>query len=490
MKNKPENNNQPEILASLRQRAEARLPLSSQSDSTPDNLQDVQRLLAELHIHQIELELQNDELRQSQAHLALEREKFADLFNFAPVAYFTLNKDDVIVELNQAAADLLRHQPKYLINRPIAPYLTAESLQLFYFTRLRAKETLCAETCELSIRHRGGSLAIVEARTLFLDKKDNEQLLWRTVMTDITERRKIEDALRASEEKYRKLAEELETRVLERTAEALELYENAPCGYNSLDSSGQIMLINQTQLKWMGYSREEMMGKPIAQFLSPGSQVQFKNSFKDFIARGWMHDMEAELIRKDGSILPVLINSTAIYDQAGNYSMSRATLIDNTELKKTADALRASEMRLNFLVSNSPALLYSTGLWPDFPITFISNSVENLMGYPHEQFQQDPQLHHRLIHPDDLKQGLTITQKLMESGQAAWEQRLQHSDGCYYWYSGEMNLKYDENGQPHEVIGYAINVDAKKKAELALAEKEANLRLSRDELMAAYIALA
>ena len=65
MKNKPENNNQPEILASLRQRAEARLPLSSQSDSTPDNLQDVQRLLAELHIHQIELELQNDELRRT-----------------------------------------------------------------------------------------------------------------------------------------------------------------------------------------------------------------------------------------------------------------------------------------------------------------------------------------------------------------------------------------------------------------------------------------
>jgi PAS domain S-box-containing protein len=117
-------------------------------------------------------------------------------------------------------------------------------------------------------------------------------------------------------------------------AEVSDLYNNAPCGYHSLDPHGVFLRINDTELKWLGYKREEIVGrKKFPDLLPPEGLKQFEEAFAGFKRRGWVRDLEFELVRKDGTRLPIVINSVAVYNDAGEYVMSRSTVFDNTDRK-------------------------------------------------------------------------------------------------------------------------------------------------------------
>jgi PAS domain S-box len=149
------------------------------------------------------------------------------------------------------------------------------------------------------------------------------------------------------------LISNLESKIEERTIELEEayarvsdLYNNAPCGYHSLDKNGYIVQINDTELSWFGYSREEIIGKKkFSDLLTEKSIKTFNKSFSNFKERGEVYDLEFDVIRKEGSILPVLLNATAIMDSSGNYVMSRSTLFDITERRK-------NEEKINHMLDN------------------------------------------------------------------------------------------------------------------------------------------
>ena len=191
--------------STLRRRAVKLLSERQLTEPKITSIEDARRLIAELQVHQIELELQNDELRKTQEQLALEREKYADLYNFAPVAYFTLDEHDIILDLNLNAAELLGNERKYLIGHPLAPYLPPDSFQKFIETRQAALETKLPQACDLTVRRRKGSESHVHARTAALNALNDAPQLWRTVMTDITERKRMESELQINEERFRSL---------------------------------------------------------------------------------------------------------------------------------------------------------------------------------------------------------------------------------------------------------------------------------------------
>ncbi|MCD6039860.1 MAG: yegE 3 [Gammaproteobacteria bacterium] len=117
--------------------------------------------------------------------------------------------------------------------------------------------------------------------------------------------------------------------------EITDLYNNAPCGYHSLDINGIFVRINNTELEWIGYSPEEVIGKmKFSDLLTPVSNDLFQRVFPKFKEQGFVHDLEYEIKRKDGSIMNVLLNATAAYDAAGNYIMSRSTLFDITDRQR------------------------------------------------------------------------------------------------------------------------------------------------------------
>jgi len=129
--------------------------------------------------------------------------------------------------------------------------------------------------------------------------------------------------------------ERTEQQLSQSSDELSDLYDNAPCGYHSLDSDGVFVRINDTELRWLGYTRAEVVGRMrFSDLLTPRGRQTFEETFPLLKRKGQITDIEQELIRKDGSILPVLLSATTIRDKDGAYLMSRSTMFDISERKE------------------------------------------------------------------------------------------------------------------------------------------------------------
>ncbi|MBC7969057.1 MAG: PAS domain-containing protein [Verrucomicrobia bacterium] len=123
---------------------------------------------------------------------------------------------------------------------------------------------------------------------------------------------------------------------LQKQAEAVhDLYNHVPRGYHLLDADGIFIRINETELEWLGYTRDEVLyKKTFAELETAQSASVFQESFPKFKEQGWISAVEFELMRKDGTLLPVSLSATGINDAEGNFVMSRSTLFDISERKR------------------------------------------------------------------------------------------------------------------------------------------------------------
>ena len=120
--------------------------------------------------------------------------------------------------------------------------------------------------------------------------------------------------------------------------ESLDLYHQAPCGYHSLDGSGRFVQINDTELRWLGYPREEVVGKMrFSELLTPEGLLTFAESFPRFRETGEVRDLEFELTRRDGTRFCVSLNASAQRDANGAFVSSRSTMFDVTA-RRTAES--------------------------------------------------------------------------------------------------------------------------------------------------------
>lgn len=310
------------------------------------------------------------------------------------------------------------------------------------------------------------AVALQNARLYALEQKE------------LAERKKAEQALRASEEKYRKLAQELEDRVRERTAEVQDLYDNAPIGYHSLDPEGKFILINQTELAWFGYAREEVLGYSVKDFLTPMSIAKFNENFPAFKKRGWLKNLELEFIRKDGTTFIALVNATIVYDQQGTYQLSRSTLQDITDRKAAEIALRESEASLQDFLETASDLIQRIDEHGRY--TYVNRAWCNRLGYAFEEALQMDMF--QLVTPVYHAHCREVLVRLSQSGKSqTLEIAFQTKSGATILVEGGMSIHRDANGQL-TANGIFRDVTLRKQA-------EETLRQSRDELRAANAAL-
>ncbi len=146
--------------ADLRRRAEARVkedPRTIPSELEGLSLDQVRRMLHELQVHQIELEMQNEELRRSRAELEASHERYFDLFDLAPVGYFTLTEDARILEANLTGAKLLGVPRSGLLDRPFTRFIFPDDQDTYYHHRRAVVDAGSPATCELRMVRGDGS---------------------------------------------------------------------------------------------------------------------------------------------------------------------------------------------------------------------------------------------------------------------------------------------------------------------------------------------
>ncbi len=447
---------------SLRADAEARLASKPMANVAA---RPAEELLHELQVHQIELEMQNETLREAQIALEESPDRYVDLYEFAPISYLTLDESGLIVDFNLTGAALLGVERRKLLNSRFAQRLIApqdqERWQHFLSGTLQHDER---QTCEMIMQRGDGSCFPARLDCKYSAMVGGTRSL-RITMTDITQMRHASETLREKEESLRTIInqvivgivqadlaghivfvndhyceitgyqrEELlgkrwqdlthpedgsrndaflaqiaradkpvsfEKRYIRKDGETVwvsistsmqrsndgrilgglavvvditdhkraadllrrssdeiaDIYNRAPCGYHSIDKHGIIRRINDTELEWLGYTRDEVIGRiKVTDLLTPASQQIFRETYPCFMSQGFVNDLELEMIRKDGGIFTALVNATAIYDASGHYAMSRSSILDITARKQAEDKLKESRQLLRDLVDKSESL--------------------------------------------------------------------------------------------------------------------------------------
>jgi PAS domain S-box-containing protein len=185
----------------LRQQAEARL---AQSPDIPKPLSpdEIREALHELRVHQIELEMQNEELRTARDEIEAGRTRYFDLYDLAPVGYCTLSEQGLILEANLTAATLLGAPRGKLVKRPLSNFIFKEDQDSYYLHRKKLLESGQSQECELRLLKPDGAVFWAQLTATAAQAEDGAPVC-RVVLLDVTERKRAEKDRFEMAERYR-----------------------------------------------------------------------------------------------------------------------------------------------------------------------------------------------------------------------------------------------------------------------------------------------
>ena len=220
----------------LRNRAE-KILAEKANRSSGDWPKEVRELIHELDVHRIELEMQNDELRQAQAVIEESRSQLSDLYDFAPVPYITLSFKGLILQANLKAADLFEAGRSSLLQRRFSSYIVPADHDPFRRHRLETIREPGKHSCELRLLKKSGSTVDVVIESTGAGDKDKEGKFTqiRSVLRDVTAHKHLEDELRESHARLRTLSSQLlNIQESERKRIALEVHDSLGQSLNAI----------------------------------------------------------------------------------------------------------------------------------------------------------------------------------------------------------------------------------------------------------------
>jgi PAS domain S-box-containing protein len=212
-----ENDVPPFAVADLRRRAEERLEENRGIACPSESVEDQLRLVHELQVHQIELEMQNSELRQARDDEAAALEKYTDLYEFAPVGYVTLDRTGEIRSVNLTGSGLMGVERSRLMGRRFGLFVTAETSSVYADFLEKVFTSQAKETCEVGLRKEGASELLMQIEGVAAASGEECRL----ALLDITERRQAEKVhllAQAAAEALRRASELAEALRLEKAA--------------------------------------------------------------------------------------------------------------------------------------------------------------------------------------------------------------------------------------------------------------------------------
>jgi PAS domain S-box-containing protein len=178
-------------LTDLRERAEE-IVRKKTEDLQKISDKDIKSLVHELHVHQIELEMQNEELRRTQSELEESRNRYSNLYDFAPIGYFTFDKNGLIVDINLTGANKLGIERSFLIKKPFSLYIDFSSRDVFYLHLRKVFITNTRQTCEIKLVDKNKNQFDARLESLAVQDSEGNFSQCRTAISDITERKRAE----------------------------------------------------------------------------------------------------------------------------------------------------------------------------------------------------------------------------------------------------------------------------------------------------------
>ena len=306
----------------LQHRAEGKLSRSSDrtqefKDKTPEEI------IHELQVHQIELEMQSEELKRVQLELEKSRDNYADFYNFAPVGYFTLTHKGLIEEVNLTGAALLGMPRQKLIKRGFGHFVDYGSLSQFdiHISNVIKQEDILS--CDLRLKRDDGSSLYVRLESIRKDvpteerEKTGETQRILMVVTDITEQKQ-------SEEKNLRLA---------------TIVESSNDAIIGKTVDGTITSWNKGAEKIFGYKEHEVIGKPITILTPHEHEDEIPELLEQIKSGKSVKRIETVRQKKNGDTIPVSLTISPIIDKEGHIIGA------STISRDISDRLKAAQQR-------------------------------------------------------------------------------------------------------------------------------------------------
>jgi PAS domain S-box-containing protein len=486
-----EKNNSRSDAAELRRRAEERLKERQESKrpgrEVPGATEGAERLIQELQIHQIELEMQNEELRKSRVEVEALLDQYTDLYDFAPAGYFTLDREGMIRRVNLTGATLLGTERARLINRLFSQYVTEADRPVFneflqkVFTKhdalsgkafcevaLSVKQNRPNDLESFGIRHAGEATRVyvhIEGKVT----EDGQEC--RAVMGDITERKQADEALKQKNKRL-DLAQsvakagiwdwDIVTGHIEWSSQMFDLFGLDPQSTTASFEAWRSVLHPEDV---------EIAGQRIDEALKEGTHLN-----SDYRA-----------ILPDGRIRWINAVGDGEYDDQDRPIRMIGICIDITERKLLEEVLIETEHLKSGLFDkmNEVQRVAVIGSWEwDLKTNHVwwSDETYRIFGVTPQDFIPSFEANGKFIHPDDLaRYQKSFEHSIQTREPLAYDCRLVANDGqLKHCHAGGM-CHYDDSGQPIRFIGTIMDITDRKRTEEELRVSEENFRRSLDE---------
>ena len=256
--------------------------------------------------------------------------------------------------------------PDYPTER-LAPFIVQEGIQTLASTPLLSGGKLVGAMNLATRRPRAfppDELELLASIGIQLGGVIYNAQLYEVAQQELAERKRAEGALSESEERFK------------------ELFDEAPIGYHELDTEGRITRVNRTELEMLGYTSEEMLGKPVWEFLIDEISPQM---FAAKIAgtKPFQEGFERTYRRKDGTTFPALMEERLLLNKEGRTIGMRSTQQDITERKRAEEALRESEEKYRTILENIEDGYFEVDIAGNF--TFYNDSLCRILGYSRDE---------------------------------------------------------------------------------------------------------
>ncbi|HWT78014.1 MAG TPA: PAS domain S-box protein, partial [Candidatus Methylomirabilis sp.] len=281
------------------------------------------------------------------------------------------------------------------------------------------------------------------------------------IVRDITERKRAEQALRESEERFR------------------GTFENAAVGIAHVDADGRFLLVNDRLCDIVGHTREELLAKGFQDITHPEDLATSLDHFHSLV-RGELpsYSLEKRYLRGDGSVVWGNVSLSIQNRSAGEPAYGIAILQDISELKKVEEELRRASERLELAVRSSNVAL---GEWdmtagPNGRVEWLNYWEQWGTGNPEDYPTADSMI--SLVHPEDRDEVARLTEAYVSGEVKEFKSvhRVQHRDGSYHWALAQGMLFRDAQGRPIRSSGSVIDINDLKQAEENLRESEERFR--------------
>lgn len=428
----------------LRQRAEEKLKRQTAKSEEVKSAVDVQRLIHELQVHQIELELQNEELQEARAEMEAALERYTDLYDFAPSGYLTLERDSTISLSNLNAAQLLGAERTRLVGKRFGLFVSVADRPTFnnFFAQVFASQA--RQSCEVALVREDQPPRTVTIEGIC----SPDGRTCRAVVTDISQ-------IRAAQRELARLGV-----VAKNTAAAVLI----------TDAGGRIEWANVAFTAMSGYDLEEVVGlRPGDLLQGPRTDPAVVEQMRLALARQEGFNVEILNYGKNGSPFWNHLKVDPVFDPAGGLIQFIGVQENITLRKATEEALRESHRLFETLVNSLPMILWMTD--PEGSTTFINRQWSHLTGHSSEDALEFGWT--ALIHPQDVDAATQAFHQAIHDRQPFQiEFRRLYSDEKYHSVAARGVPCFSEQGDFLGLIGFSMDVTEQKALREQLFESQ------------------